>query len=64
MPRFTNTRHPLVMGMVVGALQAQSLDAVPELAPEEEREEGDDYLPACILTVDGERWRISVEAAE
>jgi hypothetical protein len=47
--------------MVVGALMAHGLDAVPETAPDHERRDGDDYLPSCIVTTSDRQWRVSVE---
>ena len=64
MPRFASEYHPLLAGMVCGALQESGFDAKPELAPDEERSSGDDYLPSCLLTYEGRQWRVSVEPVE
>ena len=63
-PRFVDATHPLLTGTIVGALQARGIDAVAELAPDDERRDGDDYLPSCIVTFGDRQWRVSVQPVE
>ena len=64
-PRWADdTSHPLVAGIVLGSLLARGLDAETELAPEDERRPGDDFLPSILLTTQDLRWRITIEPAD
>lgn len=64
MPRWVDDNHPLVAGMIVGALQARGINAEPLMAPEDERRPGDDYTPSFGFRMFDRDWIIDVKPAQ